>query len=104
MKDATSTNGGLDMKNYFEVKKNLVLTGNSRIFNNWAEHSSITATASRERGEREVKITGGERRVKLLGAHAHQHPSVRQPQQGHRLHDRGTAAEPGPSDPQEFPA
>ena len=43
MKDATSTNGGLDMKNYFEVKKNLVLTGNSRIFNNWAEHSSITA-------------------------------------------------------------
>ena len=28
--------------------------------------------ASRERGEREVKITGGERRVKLLGAHAHQ--------------------------------
>ena len=43
MNDATSTNGGLDMKNYFEVKKNLVLTGNSRIFNNWAEHSSITA-------------------------------------------------------------
>ena len=37
------TNGGLDMKNYFEVKKNIVLTGNSRIFNNWAEHSSITA-------------------------------------------------------------
>ena len=32
----------LDMKNYFEVKKNIVLTGNSRIFNNWAEHSSIT--------------------------------------------------------------
>ena len=31
------------MKNYFEVKKNIVLTGNSRIFNNWAEHSSITA-------------------------------------------------------------
>ena len=29
------------MKNYFEVKKNIVLTGNSRIFNNWAEHSSI---------------------------------------------------------------
>ena len=43
MKDATSTHGGLDMKNYFEVKKNIVLTGNSRIFNNWAEHSSITA-------------------------------------------------------------
>lgn len=32
----------LDMKNYFEVKKNIVLTGNSRIFNNWAEHSGIT--------------------------------------------------------------
>lgn len=31
------------MKNYFEVKKNIVLAGNSRIFNNWAEHSSITA-------------------------------------------------------------
>ena len=30
------------MKNYFEVKKNIVLAGNSRIFNNWAEHSSIT--------------------------------------------------------------
>ena len=26
----------LDMKNYFGVKKNIVLTGNSRIFNNWA--------------------------------------------------------------------
>ena len=34
------------MKNYFEVKKNIVLTGNSRIFNNWAEHSSITPMIS----------------------------------------------------------
>ena len=32
------------------------------------------------------------------------HPPVRQPQQGHRLHDGRTAAEPRPSDPQEFPA
>lgn len=26
----------------FEIKKKIVLAGNSRIFNNWKEHSSIT--------------------------------------------------------------
>lgn len=30
------------MKNFFEVKKKLVLAGNSRIFKDWAAHSTIT--------------------------------------------------------------
>ena len=28
--------------NNFEIKKRIVLSGNSRIFNDWSEHSSIT--------------------------------------------------------------
>lgn len=28
--------------NNFETKKEIVLAGNSKIFNNWAEHSSVT--------------------------------------------------------------
>lgn len=27
---------------FFEIKKKIVLAGDSRIFNNWKEHSSIT--------------------------------------------------------------
>lgn len=30
------------MTNYFDAKKSIVLAGNSRIFNDWAAHSTIT--------------------------------------------------------------
>ena len=30
------------MNNNFETKKKIILAGNSKIFNNWAEHSKIT--------------------------------------------------------------
>lgn len=30
------------MKNFFEVKKKIVLAGDSRIFKDWAAHSTIT--------------------------------------------------------------
>lgn len=41
--EATETGTGhMKIKHNFDVKKKLVLNGQSRIFNNWSEHSTIT--------------------------------------------------------------
>lgn len=41
--EATETGTGhMKINHNFDIKKKLVLNGQSRIFNNWSEHSTIT--------------------------------------------------------------